>query len=116
MLCKLGNFVFEAKEIESIGSTHNFTYATINRVINHPLYQDVSEDNETIHLQGYYIREKMNKLEYLVSIAKNKKTIRYTTIKSSFSVIIISIQRGRKLFFKDVGIQEEFSITLKRKF
>ena len=112
--CKIADFIFEAKELESEERAHDFSYATINRVDNHPLYQDVGKDSETITLKGYYIRQKMDKLENLINIAKQKCPVRYTTVKYSFNVIIVSIKRVRKVMIKDVGVKEEFIITLKR--
>jgi len=56
----------------------------------------------------------MDKLENLINIAKQKEPVRYTTIKYSFNVIIVSIKRVRKVMIKDVGVREEFVVTLKR--
>jgi len=36
--CKIADFIFEAKELENEERAHNFSYATINRADNHPLY------------------------------------------------------------------------------
>ena len=114
ILCKLGDFIFKAKEIETQEVSHNFNYATINRIDNYPLYQDLNKDNEVITLKGYYIREKIDKLENLINLAKKKEPIRFTTIKKSFNVIIVSIKRTKRSFVRDVNIKEEFTITLKR--
>ena len=114
ILCKLGDFIFKAKEIETQEVSHNFNYATINRIDNYPLYQELNKDNEVITLKGYYIREKIDKLEKLINSAKKKEPIRFTTIKESFNVVIISIKRAKKMFIKDVHAKEEFTITLKR--
>lgn len=114
ILCKLGDFYFTDKEISTTSESTTYPYATLARIANHPLLQDIQQDASEFTLRGWYLVRSNNILEPLKKIASAKKPIRFTTIQGSILVVITSITVGKKRFVQGGALQQEFTIKLKR--
>jgi len=114
MICRIDNFTFTAKNIDEIEESLELRFGKVDRINNNPKYQDLNKFEESITIKGEIIKESIHKLEPLKDIAKAKKSVRFTTIKGSFMVLITSIKVSKKTFLRGAELIKEFTIELKR--
>ncbi len=118
MICKIDEFLFDVRDTETLTHQLSFDWADRKRLGNSPLRQATGAWDEEITIEGKLLVRSVKALDDFENIAKEKKPVRLTLgTGESFKVVITSISKSKKDFFKDGKfITQEFSISLKRWF
>ncbi len=118
MICKIDEFLFDARDTRSLSHELGFDWADRKRLGNHPLRQAVGAWDEEIAIEGRLLARSVRALDDFENLAKAKVPLRLTLgTGESFMVVVASISKRKKEFLKDGKfITQEFRVLLKRWF
>ena len=118
MICKIGEFLFEARDTDTLRHELSFDWTERKRLGNAPLRQATGKWDEEIALEGRLMVRSVKALDEFEELARSKKPVRLTLgTGESYMVVITTISKSKKRFHNDgYFIEHDFSIALKRYF
>ncbi len=114
MICLLGLFPLDIKDIESFQKSISLPFVNQKRVANHPLHQNVEKSSETFSFEATFYYKNTFYLKPIELIVKQKKPVSLVFLNGEvYKVVVTNLEIVKSYFNKNrQAIKQDIKFTI----